>query len=448
MWCVGVLVVGVACAPVMAAAGTYPTGGVSGAGVVASPVVESKLAEPLSPEEKRRLVRERSWWIPGLGVDRSVQVSSGAGVKVCVIDSGVDATHQDLVGIRFEGGADFSGKGSPDGLKPNTEHGTSMVGYIAGRGSGPGRSQGIIGAAPDATIMSVSSVVGLSTPQNIMAKAISYCVAQGAKVINISQAGGLSLDKARALIEAQEKDVVVVVGAGNSGRTDGGAWREAFGALQVGGVMADLQLDPESNRGVQKREGFVYGQGNALCGPFSVNQKTPIPGVSPSGGYVKSGGGTSGATAVVSGVVAAVRSKYPELSAGQVIRRVLATAKRTSDGAVPDEKCGWGVVDAYAAVTADVPAGSKENPLGKLKYGNGAINRPSHVESMGEWDRSYKPTSNTIEDREAAEAEKAEKARSVELWKKLRVAGGVAVVLAVVGGGIFWWRRRSRSSAQ
>ncbi len=323
-----------------------------------------------------------------------------------------------------------------------------MVGYIAGRGSGPGRSQGIIGAAPDATIMSVSSVVGLSTPQNIMAKSISYCVAQGAKVINISQAGGLNNDKTRALIEAQEKDVVVVVGAGNSGLTYGGEWRDAFGVLQVGGVMADLQLDPESNRGIKKREGLVNGQGNALCGPYSVNQKTPIPGASPSGGYVKTGGGTSGATAVVSGVVAAVRSKYPELNAGQVIRRVLATAKRNGDGAVPDEKCGWGVVDAYAAVTADVPAGGKENPLGKLKYGNGAINRPPDVESMGEWDPSYKPTNNFIEDREAWEAEEAEKARSAELWKKLRVAGGVAVALAAVGGGIFWWRRRSRSSVR
>ncbi|WP_162873005.1 S8 family serine peptidase [Austwickia chelonae] len=447
MWCVGVLVVGVVCAPVAAAAGVSPAGGVSGAGVVASSVVELKLAEPLSPEEKRRLVRERSWWIPGLGVDRSVQVSSGAGVKVCVIDSGVDATHQDLVGIRFEGGADFSGKGAPDGLKPNTEHGTSMVGYIAGRGSGPGRSQGIIGAAPDATIMSVSSVVGLSTPPEVMAKAISYCAAQGAKVINISQAGSANDAKARALIEAQEKDVVVVAGAGNEQGIDGGAWEHTFGVLQVGGVMADLQMDPKSNRGIRKMEGFINGQGNALCGPYSVKSGVPIPGASPSGGYVKTGGGTSAATAVVSGVVAAVRSKYPELSAGQVIRRVLATAKRDGSGPVPDEKCGWGVVDAYAAVTADVPAGGKENPLGKLRFGDKALHRPEHVESMGEWDRSYKPTSNRLEERAAWEAEKAEKARSVELRKQLRVVGGVAVVLAAVGGGIFWWRRR-RSSAQ
>ncbi len=323
-----------------------------------------------------------------------------------------------------------------------------MVGYIAGRGSGPGRSQGIIGAAPDATIMSVSSVVGLSTPQDIMAKSISYCVAQGAKVINISQAGGLSSTKARALIEAQEKDVVVVVGAGNDGRTEGGAWREAFGALQVGGVMADLQLDPESNRGIPKYQGFVYGQGNGVCGPYSVNRQTPIPGVSLSGGYVKHGGATSGATAVVSGVVAAVRSKYPELSAGQVIRRVLATAKRNGDGPVPDEKCGWGVVDAYAAVTADVPAGGKENPLGKLRFGDKALHRPSHVESMGEWDRSYKP-----DDLDLKKKDVSGPVESLPFWQDSRSKGMLwvtraallSVVAAVVGGGIFWWRRRRSS---
>ncbi|WP_218140612.1 S8 family serine peptidase [Austwickia chelonae] len=419
--------------------------------VVSGPVVGASEAEQRAALEeqmrvaaaaKRGVARELSWWITGLGVDRSLTVSKGAGVKVCVIDSGVDATHQDLVGVRFEGGTDVSGQGAPDGLKPQTEHGTGMAAFIAGRGSGPGRSQGIIGAAPDATIMSVSSLVGLATPQEVMGKAMSYCVAQGAKVISISQAGGLNPSKTRALIEAQEKDVVVVVAAGNDRQADRWGWRQAFGALQVGGVTADLQIHPDSNRGIQKKDGLVYGQGNGVCGPYAVKVGEPIPGASPTGGYTKHGGGTSAATAVVSGVVAAVRSKYPELSAGQVIRRVLATAKRNGGGPVPDEQCGWGVVDAYAAVTADVPVGDKENPLGKLREGDTARGRPSNTASMGEWDRSYKPTYNLQEELAAWEAEKEAKAESVKRREQLKMAGVAVVAVAGVFGGVFWWRRR------
>ncbi|GAB79481.1 putative peptidase, partial [Austwickia chelonae NBRC 105200] len=290
--CVGVLAGVLVVLPVSAASAT----------VGAVPVVGASEAEQrAAAAAKRGVARELSWWITGLGVDRSVTVSRGAGVKVCVIDSGIDATHQDLVGVRFEGGTDVSGKGAPDGLKPDTDHGTGMAAYIAGRGSGPGRSQGIIGAAPDATIISVSSSVFGMTQGEVVVKSIRYCLAQGAKVINMSQAGGLDNEKTRAFIEAQEKDVVIVVAAGNDGQTERTAWREAFGALQVGGVTADLQIHPKSNRGIYKKDGLVYGQGNGVCGPFAVKVGEPIPGASPSGGYSKHGGATSGATAVVSG---------------------------------------------------------------------------------------------------------------------------------------------------
>ncbi|SEV84289.1 hypothetical protein SAMN05421595_0001, partial [Austwickia chelonae] len=158
------------------------------------------------------------------------------------------------------------------------------------------------------------------------------------------------------------------------------------------------------------------------------------------------GGATSGASGVVSGVVAAVRSKYPELSAGQVIRRVLATAKRSGGGPVPDEQCGWGVVDAYAAVTADVPAGDKENPLGKMREGDSDLGRPSNTASMGEWDRSYKPTYNLQEELAAGQAERKARAESLKRREQLKMAGVAVVAVAGVLGGVFWWRRRRNTA--
>ncbi|WP_205413086.1 S8 family serine peptidase [Austwickia chelonae] len=433
VWCAVVAVVGVGCAPLSA---------------VAVPVVP--VAVPVSSSASvgdGRLARERAWWISGLGVDRSLVVSRGAGVTVCLVDSGVDVKHPDLVGVRIEAGTDTSEKGGTDGLKPTSDHGTSMAGFIAGLGSGPGRSEGVLGAAPEARVISVTSSASLGvTWSDSLTKAIRYCVGRGAKVINLSMTGGIDgHGKVAALVEAQEKDVVIVAGAGNDGDTDGGSWARVFGVLQVGGVMADLQLDPKSNRGVARQpNGVLYGQGNGVCGPFSVRPGVPVIGPLPGGGYYASGG-TSSATAVVSGVVAAVRSKYPELSAGQVIRRVLATAKRNGDGAVPDEKCGWGVVDAYAAVTADVPAGSKENPLGRLKAGATSDRFSFDTESMGEWDPSFKPDAPVAPQKPPVTQYDKDK---WFIWAAVALWGTAAAAVVAGGiGGVVWLRRRLRSRA-
>lgn len=71
-------------------------------------------------------------------------------------------------------------------------------------------------------------------------------------------------------------------------------------------------------------------------------------------GDYHTGNGTSGATAIVSGAVALIRSKYPELSAEEVIHRLTATA--TDKGAPGrDPEYGYGVLNIHAALTADIP---------------------------------------------------------------------------------------------
>lgn len=286
--------------------------------------------------------------------------------------------------------------------------------------------------------MSVSVNKGY-TESAAMTAGIRYCVAQGAKVINISQSGGTQgpgqLD---ALIEAQEKGVLIVAAAGNFGDLKGGAWSGAFGVLQVGGVMADRQMHPKSDRGIRRgHSGLIKAQGNGVCGPFSVSSSVAIWGAAPGGGYSKSNG-TSTATAVVSGVVAAVWSKYPELSAGQVIRRVLATAKPLGKDPVPDAECGWGIVDAYQAVSADVPAGDRTNPLGALKRGAWSDKwQALHTESMGEWDRSYRPG---ISPGGSGKSQDSFRIPDGFRWV-IPVIGGW-VFLTVVVAGVIIWRRR------
>lgn len=78
--------------------------------------------------------------------------------------------------------------------------------------------------------------------------------------------------------------------------------------------------------------------------------------------------GTSDATAYVSAAAALVRSKYPDLSAGQVINRLIksATFAHHKGLKAPDEEYGYGIVRPYSALTMDIPAGPKTNPLGQL----------------------------------------------------------------------------------
>lgn len=70
--------------------------------------------------------------------------------------------------------------------------------------------------------------------------------------------------------------------------------------------------------------------------------------------------GTSFSAAIVSGVAALVRAKYPQLTSHQVINRLLHTARAPARGV--DNQVGHGIVDPYAALTWDVPAGDPVPP--------------------------------------------------------------------------------------
>src|SRR5205814_6835417 len=84
---------------------------------------------------------------------------------------------------------------------------------------------------------------------------------------------------------------------------------------------------------------------------------TDIESTAINNGYGMSSGGTSDATAITAGVVALIRSKYPTMSAVDVIHRLTATA--TDKGPKGrDDQYGYGIVNPYAALTADVPSAS------------------------------------------------------------------------------------------
>ncbi|MGW4872987.1 S8 family serine peptidase [Streptomyces chartreusis] len=180
---------------------------------------------------------------------------------------------------------------------------------------------------------------------------------QGATVINLSfgNEGGKPLSDGReAIAYAQAHDVVLVAGSGNKGSIAVDEPAALPGVIAVGAHDEDGNVWEGSNTG--KDLDLVAPGAEILAADMTRSQK-----------YAMSNG-TSDATAYVSAAAALVRSKYPDRSAGQVINRLIKSATFAHDKGLkaPDEEYGYGIVRPYSALTMDIPAGPKENPLGHL----------------------------------------------------------------------------------
>ncbi|WP_338673278.1 type VII secretion-associated serine protease mycosin [Streptomyces sp. SCSIO 30461] len=335
--------------------------------------------------------------------------SQGQGVTVAVVDSGVDAGHPDLTGQVLEG-KDFTGGG--DAQQDQFGHGTIMASLIAGHGHGAGNASGMVGLAPKAKILPLRT---LRTEKDrnsdeTWAAAVRYAVDQGAKVINLSfgNDGGKTLSDGRAAIAyAQAHDVVVVAGAGNDG------FDAVAEPAALPGVVSVGAIDEKANRWDESNS----GKGLVLMGPG-----VEVLGADPTlpENYSLSSG-TSDATAFVSAAAALVRSKFPDLTAGQVINRLIksATFAHHKDLKAPDEEYGYGIVRPYSALTMDIPAGPKTNPLGQMS--SSALN----------------PGGAAADTDDSIQAKKKKKSSG-----SLLVLGGIAA--AVVVGAIVFAVIRSR----
>jgi membrane-anchored mycosin MYCP len=304
-------------------------------------------------------LRAAEYWLDDYGIRDAWKTSTGSGVRIAVIDTGIGKGPVEFSGV--VGGTDVSGLGSPDGRTPvgarDPDHGSWVASLAASRGTSP--VTGMLGVAPDAQLLSISVGFGVSASVPFaeqIAQAIYWAVDNGADIINLSFTTNTpDWDRSwdDAFMYAFEHDVVVVAAAGNRGSGTGvvGAPATIPGVLVVGGV------DPH---GRASREASTQGITIAVAAP-SEN----LLGVSADGKVVE-WDGTSGAAPIVAGIAALVRSAYPDMDADDVINRIIRTATPPAGVTdLPDPLYGYGLVDAEAAVTASVPA-VRENPLGSL----------------------------------------------------------------------------------
>ncbi|MFC4330445.1 type VII secretion-associated serine protease mycosin [Streptomyces andamanensis] len=263
----------------------------------------------------------------------------GKGVRVAVIDTGVDTKNPQLApAVDKKAGRDFLTKGKGgDPTDDQVGHGTKVAGIIAAR---PRKGTGFVGLAPNATVIPVrQNDAENSGDSDTMAAAITYAVDRGAQVINISQDTTKPLSAtsalARAVREAIGHGVVVVASAGNDG-LDGTA-RNTYPAA-FDGVLAVASSDRNNERASFSQSGSFVG----VAAP-GVDIVSTVP-----GGGQCTDNGTSFSAPFVAGVAVLLKEKHPHWTSAQIVTQIEQTAERSVNG--HDDFVGWGIVDPVRAV--------------------------------------------------------------------------------------------------
>ncbi|WP_157368044.1 type VII secretion-associated serine protease mycosin [Alloactinosynnema sp. L-07] len=296
-----------------------------------------------NPDPARPQVRERPWAQQVLAPESVWPHSTGAGVTVAVVDSGVDADHPQLRGGKVLPGRDFFRPGGGPATFDCVSHGTGVAGVIAAE---PLPGVGFHGIAPAARILPVrvsdrevgDNGVSTRVDPRVLAEGIRYAADQGAKVINLSIAGYEDFPELRdAVAHAVAKDALVVAAAGN-GQPDDSTELPSFpaaydGVLGVGAVGVDGARLSRSQIG---RYVDITAPGESVLATTRIDGHTVRD-------------GTSFATPFVAATAALVRSVWPRLTAREVAQRLMATAS-PARGGLGSPAYGAGLVNPYRAV--------------------------------------------------------------------------------------------------
>jgi hypothetical protein len=341
-------------------------------------------------------VRHQEWWLSSLGVTSAWSASQGAGVTVAVLSDGVDASQADLAGAVTTSAAIV---GAPVAFGQYAgEQGTPIASLIAGRGHGSGSGAGIIGVAPEARILSVPVTLPPDDPQlgqtsvaaaipAAIAAGIRYAVSHGATVIDLpidpgqagsngiagmSAAAGGSAAEQAAISYAAAHNVVLIAPAGDD-ETAGDApnYPAAYpGVIAVGAFDSAFDKAPWSSR-----QSYVTLTA-AGVGVIAADNA----------GSYQAMNSTSAASAIVAGVVALIRSRYPSLTAADIRKALITTTLyRRPDGLAIGS--GYGAVDAGQAMTAAAamatPPSDRASAGAQPLKAPAAVPAPSATKSMG-----------------------------------------------------------------
>ncbi|MGH2722346.1 MAG: S8 family serine peptidase, partial [Actinomycetota bacterium] len=249
----------------------------------------------------------QQWALARIHAEESWASSTGAGITVAVIDTGVNFAHEDLQGA--SAGSYTCIDACVEGGEDDFGHGTLVAGILAARAN---NGVGIAGVAPEAKILSIKTLdkEGVGTIEDV-ARAVQFATEQGAKVINLSLGSDLPTSIVvglltgllggedplqKAINVAAGQGAVVIAAAGNSGLAPGFLGFENL--ILVGATGPDDQIARYSSSLVGVSLHAPGGESSGECDPSTCILTTDFE-----GGY-ESVEGTSFAAPHVSGVVA------------------------------------------------------------------------------------------------------------------------------------------------
>lgn len=308
------------------------------------------------------------WSLALYGVPEQWQRCRGDGVRVAVLDTGVDVRHPDLRDAIADT-RDFTG--SPHGPQDRNGHGTHCAGTIAAREN----AVGVIGVAPQSSLL-VGKVLGDSGSGDGagVAAGIDWACEQGADVISMSLGSPQADERIALAIErAVEQGKFVIAAAGNSGRPDD----VNFPARWKGRPRA--QRDTIAVAAVDRR-GRV-----ARFSSRGPEVDIAAPGVDITSTYLRGGyaklSGTSMATPFVAGVVALTLAVHRQaenprtpLRTMAELREHLSRTARDAGELGPDDEYGAGLIDPGSMLMREQAA---DEQLPALQFGGVKVYLPA-----------------------------------------------------------------------
>ncbi|MEU6812568.1 S8 family serine peptidase [Streptomyces sp. NPDC046831] len=382
----------------------------------------------------------KQWYLGPMQAERMWKVSAGEGVKVALIDTGVNPdtpslkgqvlTHEVSKAAAYRATDDYDG------------HGTSMAELIVGTGAGGG----VRGLAPKAKILpyrirleGVKGAEEKQTPEP--ADAIRAAADTDAKIINMSFGSEyVDPDEEEAIKYAASKGKLLVAAVGNeAGNKDGKDYPASYPyVLGVSSSDESLQVSKFASYG-----GYVdlAAPGEDIPGWCDASLRS----------YCDRKG-TSAAAALTSAAAALIWSAHPDWTVNQVTRALIDTAGRTWSKDDPSKYAGYGFIrprvvledSGYDAGPPNVDPLAKENGgdlLAKSAAGAGASSSEPSSSSSSASGSSQAPQKGSAGGTSAAGSSAEASNDSSTLW----IALGAAAAVLVIGGGGFAVLRARRA---
>jgi subtilisin family serine protease len=347
------------------------------------------------------------------------KVSTGKGVKVAVLDTGVNPDTPSLRGQVLVDGVRQAV--SYNATNDYLGHGTTMAELIAGTGAGGG----LQGLAPGAKVVTYRVLTkGVKNKTDVKktpstADAIKAAADSDAQIISMSFSGDIiDPDEAKAVKYAESKGKLMFAGTGNDAETKNFIGYPAADPYVVGVAAAD-------------KDGKVadfseHGNYVDLAAP---GRNVPVWCDATFKSYCVSGG-TSAATALASASAALIWSAHPTWTANQVLATLIDTAGRDWPKNKPSNYLGYGLIRPRKVLenSGINPGAPGTDPL-SFENGTG-VTGASPSASASTSSKAPNPTSGG---QTSAAASTSDSSGNTTLW----IALGAAAAVVVLGGGAF-----------